>query len=371
MKKIAQLALLFAVFPLCVHAETVLRIGENVTVDADQIVDGDYYVSVGPFGDTSMSGSVTGDMYAFGGSVDANGSIGNDLTIVGGATQLHATVTDDVRIIAGEATIADHVGGDLFVIGGVLNVLSTARVDGDIIFFGGEAEINGTVGGSVLGTSERIRIDAQVGKDVDIKTATALTLGEKAAVSGSVKYASAEPLVRAQNAAVEGEVVRNEYAASSIQPQQGVRNALIPLFMVLFACLSLYLLFRKELQQLVQHLLLHPVKSAAVGTSIAVLGPVLSVILILTVLGAIVGIAGLLFSLLMYALSCALSGVVLGAFLSRIFTKKIQVSLVWIIVGTAALYALLYVPVIGVLVCAVLFVVTLGGIALSLYRFLS
>lgn len=371
MKKIAQIVLLLAIFPLCAQAETVLRIGENVSVDADQIVEGDYYVSVGPFGDTAMSGSVKGDMYAFGGSVDANGSIGSDLTIVGGTTQLHATVTDDVRIIAGEATIADHVGGDLFVIGGVLHVLSSATIDGDVIFFGGDAEINGMVKGSILGTSERIRIDANVGGNVDIKTATTLTLGEKAAIAGSVKYASPEPLVRAQNASIEGEVVQNKYSSVSSTEPQNLRTVLIPLFVVLFANLTLYLLFRKELQQLVQYLLLHPLKSAAVGLSIAVLGPVLSIILILTVLGAVVGVAGLFFVLLMYALSLSLCGVVLGAFISRLVTKKIQVSLLWIIVGTCVLYALLYIPIAGTLLYMTLFVMALGTIALSLYRLIS
>ena len=323
MTKIATLSLFFlAILPLSVHAETVLRVGEDISVGADQVVDGDYYVSVGPFGDTSMSGSVMGDMYAFG----ANGSIHSDLTIVGGTTQLHATVTDDVRIIAGEITIADHIGGDLFVLGGVLKVLSTAQVDGDILFFGGDAEISGTVGGSVLGTSERIRIDAEVGKDVDIKTATALTLGENARIAGSVKYASTESLVRAQQASIEGEVVKNDYAVSSIAPEQHIRTLLIPLFIALFASLSLYLLFRTQLQQLVQNLFLHPLKNAAIGLSVAVLVPLLSIILILTVLGALIGFIGFFFAFLTYALAYAISGVVVGAFLARLFMKKLHLS---------------------------------------------
>ena len=85
MKKTACSLLILALFiPFGANAETVLRIGDDISVDADQVVNGDYYVSVGPFGNTSMSGSVAEDMYAFGGTVTTNGSIGRDLTVVGG-----------------------------------------------------------------------------------------------------------------------------------------------------------------------------------------------------------------------------------------------------------------------------------------------
>lgn len=373
MKKIAAVLLVIALYvPQYAHAETVLRIGENVSVEADQVVDGDYYVSVGPLGNTSMSGTVAQDMYAFGGVVDVNGIIGNDLTLVGGTSQLHATVTDDVRIIAGEVTVAEHIGGDLFVIGGKLNMLSTASVDGDVIFFGGDAEINGTVGGSVLGTSERIRVDATVGKDVDVKTATALTLGERAQVGGSVRYASVDPLVRAQNASVEGEVVTNDYYDSMASaPERDLRGALVPLFMTLFASLSLYLLFRKELQLLVQSVLLHPLRHAVAGIAVLILGPVVSIILLLTVLGSLIGIAGLCLTLLLYVLGYALSGVVVGAFVSRLFTRKATVSLLWVVIGTILLYAVLLVPIVGVMCGIAVFIFTIGGVALSLYKLLS
>lgn len=370
MKYILGALLMLALYvPTFVSAETVLRIGEGVSVDADQIVDGDYYVSVGPFGNTTMSGSVTGDMYAFGGFVTANGAVGGDVTIVGGTSHLHATVTDDVRIVSGEVTLADHVGGDLFVIGGVLNVLSSATVDGDIIFFGGDAEINGTVGGSILGTSERIRIDAKVGGDVDIKTATALTLGERTSIAGSLRYASSDPLVRSQSAVVEGEVIASEFAKA--ETQKTVKDLLVPVFVTLFAALSFYSLFRKEMQLLVEHIYAHPLQSGITGLSVFILGPVVSVLLIMTVLGIFVGIAGLAATLLIYILGLALSGAVLGAFLSKVFTKKLRVSLVWIVIGTGFIHGLLLLPFAGVVLVTAIFALTIGGIAQSVYRLLS
>lgn len=370
MKYLAQTALLLAIiFPGTAQAETVLRIGDDIGVSAEQVVEGDYYVSVGPFGKTSMSGSVAQDMYAFGGSVTVNGSIGEDLTVIAGTSQLHATVTDDVRIISGDVTLGEHVGGDLFVIAGSLTVLSSATIDGDLFFFGGEATINGKVAGSIMGTSEKIRINATVGKNVDIKTALAPTLGEDAQISGAVTYESPAKIVRAQNAVVEGEVTQKAYTSTT--PKKDIEDAAIPFFMALFASLTFFLLFRKELGSLVQLAYLKPLQSSLFGFALIILGPLVAVLLMVTILGMFVGVSLLAFSILVFIAGYVLSGVVVGAWLSKLFTKKLQVSLLWVIIGTAVVHGALYIPVVGVVVVLCSWVLATGGIAYSLYKSVS
>lgn len=372
MKYIASF-LLFVVLlvPVLASAETVLRIGENIAVDADQVVDGDYYVSVGPFGNTTMSGAVKEDMFAFGGTVTANGSVGHDLAILSQFSHVYATVTDDVRIVGREVVIADHVGGDVFVIGGVLRVLSTATIDGDVIFFGGVAEINGKVGGSVLGTSEKIRIDSEVSKNVDIKTATNLTLGDKADIGGFVRYASLQPLVRSQNATINGEVTENEYGIKTIDVKTQTRYALFLLLVTLFATLSLYLLFRKELQVLVGSITKAPIKSTILGVAVLILGPIVALLLMFTLLGALVGVMALCVVLLAYVVGYALSGVVFGAYLAKLFTGHLRVSLLWVVVGTVVINALSFVPVFGIALLILLCAMAIGGFFLNIYRMIS
>ncbi len=373
MKYIASFLLVFAFcIPAHASAETVVRIGQDIVVDANQVVEGDYYVSVGPFGNTTMSGEVTGDMYAFGGMVTANGAITNDLTIIGGSAQLHATVTDDVRIVAGEVTVAEHVGGDLFVIAGVLKILSTATIDGDVIFFGGSAEIDGTVSGSILGTSQTMRVDATVAKNIDVKTTQALTLGDTAVVGGYVTYKSLNPLVRGQHAVVQGEVhqasVVSENTDESVQYN---RAAFIPAFITLFTTLSLFLLFRRELTVLVARIHSAVLKSALFGISVVLLGPLVSVVLMATVLGLFIGILSLATITIMYILGYALSGVVLGSYLAKWFTNHPTVSLLWVVCGSLVLQALLFIPVFGVTAVIVIFAITVGGIVVSLYSSFS
>ena len=348
--------------PFFAGAETVLRTGEKIFVEVDQIVDGDFYALGGTI---SVSGTIKGDIYAIGGTVTLNGDIEGDVMLVSGTSQIHASVADDVRILGGEVTIAEHVGGDVFVIGGVLHVLSTASIDGDIFFFGGEGEINGVIGGSIMGTSEFLRIDAPVAGNVDVRTSRGLTLGSRADIGGDVRYASVSEITRSPDAVVVGEVVRNSVSETDAL---NFRKLLIPFFMLLFAVLSLYLLFKKELQILSDNAIKSYGRNGLIGLGTVILAPIAAILLMVTVLGFLVGLMGLFFLAFLYVISFVLSSVVIGGVLRKLLTKSSQLSLVWIIAGVVVLHILLVIPLIGPFFVLAVFVITLGTLVHSLYK---
>ena len=375
------ISVFFAIPVSTMHAETVLRTGSDISVEADQVVEGDYYVSVGPFGKTVMSGSVAEDMYALGASVTINGEIGHDVSIMAGSAHLHASVTDDVRagsahlhasvtddvrIFAGEVTLADEIGGDVFVIAGSLSVLSTAKITGDIFFFGGNLSIEGDVEGSVLGKAQSVNIDSHIGGDIDMTAQAGMALGDTAVVDGFVRYTSFSQLTRGQDTVVTGEVTKSEYA--SITAREQTRDLLIPIFITLFATLSLYLLFKNELESLLITIENGVTKNILIGTGVVLLGPIVAVLLIVTVLGVLVGLMTLSIVTMLYVAGFALSSLVLGAYVSKIFTKKLQVTLVSILVGTVAMQLLLLIPILGILCAYTIFVLTVGGVTSQLYR---
>jgi len=96
-----------------------------------------------------------------------------------------------------------------------------------------------------------------------------------------------------------------------------------------------------------------------------------SALLMVTILGMFVGVSLLAFSILVFIIGYVLSGVVLGAWLSKLLTKKIQVSLLWVVIGTAAIHGALYIPIVGVVVAFCVWVLAVGGIAYSLYKQVS
>ncbi len=360
------LTLLFLVAPIGAQAETVLRTGSDISVEADQVVEGDYYVSVGPFGTTVMSGRVVGDMYAVGAMVTVNGEIGNDASILAGSAHMHASVTDDVRIVAGDVTLADEIGGDVFVIAGSLTILSTATIAGDIFFFGGDVSIEGDVAGSVHGNAQLVNINSHIGGDVDITAQAGISLGDNALIDGVVKYTSVSQLTRGQGAVVTGEIIKTDFAA--VTPREQARDILIPIFITLFATLSLYLLFKTQLESLIASIEGAATKRILIGSAVVLLGPIAAVLLIVTVLGMFVGLMTLSAVVILAVAGLALSSVVLGAYIVKIFTKKLEVTLITIIVGTVAIQLLLLIPILGLFAVYTVFVLTVGGITQKLYQ---
>ncbi len=350
--------------PTFVSAETVLRTGGDVTVSSNQTVEGNYYVS-SLSGKTTMSGAVNRDMLAAGGSVTVNGTVGEDLHILAGLAQVYGAVEGDVRVLGGEVTIGDRVGGDVFVIGGVLNVLPTAEIGGDIFFFGGTARVEGAVGGFLYGRAEQVVVNASIGQSVDMRTVN-LQLGERAEVVGDVRYTSQFELVRDSRASVGGTVVHN--AQQPTDPRAEARALLVPLLVLLFTTLALYLVFKRELEVVTETILHTAALSALIGMGVFLLGPILSITMMLTVLGSVVGLIGLLVFVVLLLVSVAAIPVFVGALVFRLFGRSYEVSLLSILAGSAVCYTLLFIPVIGgaMLMAAMFF--TLGGIVMTIYR---
>lgn len=363
MKKLLTSFAVLSLFivPLTVLAETVVRTGDTVSVAAEQVVENDFYALAGSI---SMSGAVDGDMYAVGGTVTANGSISEDLFVVGGTTQVHGDVADDVRVLAGEATIAEKVGGDVFVVGGVLTILSTATIEGNVYFHGAEVIIEGEVVGSVIGAADTVRIDAPIGGDVDMTTSGSLTLGDRASVGGDIRHTGRNEMTRGANAVVEGEVLEMPFAKST---EEDGRSDLVMLFVLLFASLFMYLVFKERLVSLVDDLLENPGKVSLFGLGVVLVGPILTVFLLVTILGAALGLLSAFLFMAIMAMAFILMGVMVGGLIAKVFSSKEKVNLLWIVSGVIVLQLVVLIPVLGPFVWFVLFVMTVGTVAHALY----
>lgn len=360
---IAVFALLF--IPTTVWGASIVRTGEMVTITPEQVVEDDFY---GMGNTVVVSGEVTSDLLAAGADMTVNGKVGADITVVTARLDIHGTVGDDVRALAGEVVVAGEIKGDLVVVAKTLKVLSTAKVDGDILFFGTDADINGVVGGDIFGTNEKMRVDSEVGGVIDVTT-MALTLGDKANVKGDVSYASFNELVRAQNAQVEGEVVRND----PVYPKEEnnvAKDVLILFLITAFASLVCYLFFRGFLQKVVIHTREHIVRNALIGFGILFVMPIAALILIISALGSLLGFALLVAYCLLLLSTFIAMGVVAGSIIAQTAKGSGEVSIAFILLGVFSVNALFYVPVVGPIILMMLSLVTLGAITVNIYRFL-
>jgi hypothetical protein len=351
--------------PAFVFAGPIVRSGDVVSVDANQILEGDFY---GLGGSVTISGSSSHDVYVAGGSVTINGDVEGDLTILGGVVQVHGEVKDDVRIIGGEVLLAKPVGGDVVSLAGNLKILSTASVAGDVLFIGNEVLLEGDVLGSVHGTSENTRINAKVGGDVSVRAAQRFTLGDKADISGNVSYKSVTDIERAQNAVVGG-TVRKDGFISEPSNTQSAQLIVMRILILLFATLSLFLIARPALERLTTETTMHYGKQGLIGLGVFVVTPVIALLLMTSVLGILIGFMLFFGYLLLLMLSWVVSCIMLGAFIHRSMKRKgDSVNLISVVVGTFTFGLLPLVPLIGIISLLALSLIVLGGLALSFYK---
>lgn len=346
-----------------VDAQSVVRSGDTVSIAEDQVIEGDFYSAANII---NVSGEVSEDALLVGGQVTVNGASGDDLLIVSGQTDIHGTVGDDLRIVAGEVTIAEPVMGDVFVAAGTVHILSTASIAGDLLMYAGQATVEGSVGGDVMGTVENLRIDAAVAGDVDV-TVTQLTLGDRAAVNGSVRYVSHELAVLAPNHMVGGDVLRNDPVLPGTD--MTVKAALIPVLVLLFSVLVWYLVSRRSLRTVVSRAVVRSPRPVLLGVVTLLVMPFVTAVLLFSVLGTMVGIISVLGYMLLVLLGMVAVPAILGQLLLKVFNQpNAQLSLLSLVVGVVGVSLLMLLPVLGQVLILALLLVAMGAMVDALIR---
>lgn len=353
----------FIVAPLSLFAAPVIRTGDSVSLKEDQSVPGDFYAFGGQI---TNSAAIGGDAYTMGGKITQTGAVGSDMVGAAGDFSLHAPVTDDVRVVGGTVEIADKVGGDVVVMGGELKILSTAEIEGDVLFYGGSLTIEGAVLGAVLAKAERVRIDARIGKDVDATAGTELVFGSHAVVGGNVRYKSGKDAVRAVDAVITGSLTRDSQSIVGGE-SPGVHSFTLVLIL-LFSSFVAWFVLGTGLPQLLSRTTKSFGHALLAGFAGLILLPVSVALLFASVIGILPGVVLLFAYLCLLVFSVCVSGVFLGAFISQYTTGKTSYSVWWVIVGTLTLYAATFIPAFGPVVVLAVVATVFGGILIQIYE---
>ena len=125
-----------------------LRSGNTVTIASGETVTGDLY-AVG--GTVVVDGTVEGDLVAAGGDIRVNGTVSGDLVAAGGTVTVAGSVEGDARVAGGQMTVSGDVGEDLLVAGGQATLTASGSVGEDLIASAGQLDVAGSVAGSIEG----------------------------------------------------------------------------------------------------------------------------------------------------------------------------------------------------------------------------
>ncbi len=367
MKNIIYIVALCAtiVLPSLTHAGPITRTGEKISIDSAQVLQGDFY---GFAPSITISGKAEQDVYIVGGTVTINAPVAGDLTVLGGVVQIHGDVGGDLRVLGGEVTIGNAIQEDAAIMGGTLIVLSTATIQGDLLFRGGDLTLEGDVIGSVHGVSDTLRIDGHVGGDVSFEAERTIILGNKSNVDGAITYTSVSEMVRAQNAIVVGEIRRVIEHPTTQSDFTSAYMYVIEVCILLFIAFILYLLSRRHIESFVVNEKNNLGVIGLVGLGVFIIVPFVSIVLMVSVIGVLAGIILLASYAIALLVAFATAGIIFGIAIQKMFTKKASLNAATVLYGVIAYTLLGLVPVVGPVLIFGGIIVALGGLSTGFYR---
>jgi len=366
--------LLAVLFPVGAFAATI-KGGETYSLKQSEVIKDNFYVGAG---EVSIAGDVDGDLIAGGGSVTVSGSTSGDVLVGGGDVAILDDVRGDLRVAGGNVLITSNVAGDLVVLGGNVRILSGSTIGKDLVVLGGRLLLNGNVKGDVTVGVGEVEIDSRIDGDVYIKNSDKITIGASSVISGNLTYSGKDASILniSDGASVMGETVFKE---SKIFQRKEAKNILLA-FLGLFVFLKLLallvvvilsvVLFKRFSSNVVETVVQSPGKELIRGFAVLIVIPALIILSFFTMIGFLVGIITLLAYITLIILSSIYSGVVLGVWAHKIITKGDDIMVDWktALFGTIALSLIVMLPIIGWIVGAFFFLVSLGSISNTVYH---
>jgi hypothetical protein len=288
--------------------------------------------------------------------------------VAGGTLRVDRAVERSVYAAGGRITIDAPVRRNVRIVGGDLEIASGARVTGNVSAAGGDIRVRGPIGGYLLAGAGHVLIDAPVGGDVDVR-AGHLELGPRAAISGTLRYASGDEIVRSPAAQVSGGVERVGPIEAAGEARHGHAFSVIWTAGLMLLAAVLAAGWPKWVERVQRTLAGRPGFSVLAGFVGLVCIPLFAVVLLATVVGIPLGLLALLAypALLLVGYACvAVAG---GRMALARWSPQRQPSRGWQ-AGAAALCMLLIslagsVPFIGWLVAPAVMVLGIGSVLLS------
>ncbi|MGI6468261.1 MAG: polymer-forming cytoskeletal protein [Syntrophomonadaceae bacterium] len=360
-------AVLFFAFLLSPAALAVQKqSGDSVYIPPGQI-EGPLFVSGNSI---VVDADVEGDVFAAGQNININGKVNGDIMAAGQSVRIAAAVDGDVRVAGNDISIQSSISRNLSIAGNTIRLEQTASIGKDVLLFGTNVDILGTVNRQVLGAAQNFRLAGSIGSDLRLWEVNSLNLGPAAAIGGDLIYKSPQQAQIASGARVGGETRWEQGAADPIKPQQQVSwPSLLMWFAAGVVLWGLgYLLFPSLWQGLASALEEAPGASIGWGILLLVATPFIFVILLITVIGIPVALILLLAYILLLYLSKIILGDILGRYLLRSFKWEGRFSM-WIgfMMGFALVILLSKIPIVGILITLAAAIIALGCTALSIF----
>ncbi len=337
----------------------------NVTVSASESRKNLYAVGA----NVTANGVIQGDLMTAGGMVTVIGDVEEDLNVAGGSLALSGKVGGDARVVGGNLTISGPIAGDLLVAGGNISLTEKASVGGDLILAGGNAILDAPVAGDVRVMAGNLTINNKISKAVKVRIAGDrknegnLVFGPKAEVMGKIQYKGVKPAVVKEGA----KVTDIEYTPIvKVNHRAWLGMGVVVKFLAILLTVWVLVRWQKEkYQQLATGVMEKFWENLGIGLVGVIVTPIIGILLLVTFVGFYIGIILLLWYVLVLLMAYLLAVMVLGLWLMKTLKVRADYAILdWktAVFGSVGMLVLGFIPVVGWLVCLVIFLASVGGI---------
>jgi cytoskeletal protein CcmA (bactofilin family) len=224
---------------------------KSITIGTKEVINDDLYLAADKI---TIDGIVKGDAVLAASEITLNGTVEGDLIAAGRVITVNGTVKDDSRIagailILGEAA---RVNDDMMAAGYSLENKSGSTIGGNLLYFGGQGVLAGSVQQNIRGAAAALQIAGTVKGNVNVTVGNhelsrpffipegqtipnipaGLTLTETARLGGELAYRSAAEATLAPGATVSGRMTRDALPADTLPSSNTANTVLTLLFQV-------------------------------------------------------------------------------------------------------------------------------------------
>lgn len=341
----------------------------ELTVDKDKQVTEDIYKAGGS---VQLSVDVEGDIVVAGGILRIANSVSADVLAAGGVINITANTGDDIRAAGGLVSIIGNVGNDVAAAGGLVTLESTSTVGGQAWLAGGIVTMAGSVTQDLKATGGRVILTGTVYGDVEIH-ADSIEIEPDAVIKGKLIYSAPREVVIPEGAVIEGVVERRQFDPGNIETWGEAFAGSLKFYLSLaLSAILIFLLHPRFATNVVERLGEAPFESLALGFLGLVVTPILAILLLVSVLGVPLGLIALTVYLAMLVGSLLIAVTWIGDAGFRLLgqmPEKSKWTRVWsIIVGSAVLMLIDFVPYIGGWVFFIVLLLGIGAMKRYFYR---
>ncbi len=329
------------------------------------------------------SGPVEGDLFAAGGNVNVDQPVKGDASLTGGQVSVNSAIGDDLRAAGGQVILNGKVGGEVLLAGGRINVDTNADVQGRLRAAGGNITLAGKYAKGVKAYGGNITLAGEVNGDAYLTGGT-IEILPSAKINGNLNYTSREEL-KIDPAQVSGAVKRTaapqewrgweqggHMRERSWSSRHGISFSPFLLLGLIAAAAVFILVFPNATRGAQQEVGTSPWASLGLGAAMLFTLPPVAILLMITVIGIPLAFALLALFPLLLLVGYLTTALYIGD-RGATALKKDTASSTWMRIGFVALALLALalirlIPFVGGLVVFAALLIGMGAWSLHLYH---